>query len=356
MDWSGPEDIKRQVERYWNDGRLLAADFEAAPLFPLALRFRRPDSRALVERFDEVRRWIRQLDGLSKSRRGYGYELKWTTVNHRHLGHNEVPCAVSIPTSEDALSLIGKTREAAVFRCLASETMARVPALRDWLIRRPLVSVEYADDWKRILCVIEWFLTHPCSGRHLRQLDISGVDTKFIETRKQLLSELLDLALVPDAIDAQFPPSSFEQRYRLATRPALVRFRVLDSSLRIAGFSDLTVPLSEFAAMNTAFERAFVTENEINGLAFPDMPRSIVVFGMGYGVQSLAAVEWLRRVCMHYWGDIDTHGFAILDRFRAAFPRSRSLLMDRDTLLANRGLWTEETQPYLGAVWSAPQK
>lgn len=45
---------------------------------------------------------------------------------------------------------------------------------------------------------------------------------------------------------------------------------------------------------------------------------------------------------MHYWGDIDTHGFAILSRLRTHLPHTRSLLMDRDTLLAHRAHWSEE--------------
>ena len=38
-----------------------------------------------------------------------------------------------------------------------------------------------------------------------------------------------------------------------------------------------------------------------------------------------------------YWGDLDTHGFAILNRLRECFPHARSMLMDRATLLAHPG-------------------
>ncbi|MDT5095877.1 MAG: hypothetical protein QOH60_5240, partial [Mycobacterium sp.] len=36
------------------------------------------------------------------------------------------------------------------------------------------------------------------------------------------------------------------------------------------------------------------------------------------------------------------HGFAILDRLRAWLPRARSVLMDRETLLAHRDRWVTE--------------
>lgn len=43
-----------------------------------------------------------------------------------------------------------------------------------------------------------------------------------------------------------------------------------------------------------------------------------------------------------YWGDIDTNGLAILDRARLHIPRIRSVLMDKETLLAHRELCGEE--------------
>jgi hypothetical protein len=94
----------------------------------------------------------------------------------------------------------------------------------------------------------------------------------------------------------------------------------------------------------------FITENEVNGLVFPDIPASLVIFGLGYGVQLLGEVEWLKEKTLYYWGDIDTHGFAILDRLRADFPHVQSFLMDHETLLAHRELWVTEEDRYEGAL------
>ena len=51
-----------------------------------------------------------------------------------------------------------------------------------------------------------------------------------------------------------------------------------------------------------------------------------------------------------YWGDLDTHGFAILDRLRARLPQTRSLLMDRQTLLEHRERWGVEDRPTRAAL------
>ncbi|MDB5782937.1 DUF2220 domain-containing protein, partial [Caballeronia mineralivorans] len=69
---------------------------------------------------------------------------------------------------------------------------------------------------------------------------------------------------------------------------------------------------------------------------------TIVVFGAGYGWEALSKAAWLSRCSIHYWGDIDTHGFAILDQLRSRFDHVESFLMDRATLIAHEAQWGEE--------------
>ena len=354
--WTTPADLRRQVQRYWDSGRLLAAGFtsdtKAEPLFPLELRLRGPDTRALSERFEEVRQWIRELERELEGESRYAIE--WREINHRLLGRNRVPARIVVPGEREALELIGKTDDAARFRSLAAVTLRKLPELGGWLARRPLVALQNAADWERILAVLLWFRGHPRSGLYLRQLDIAGVDTKFIEVRKPLLAELLDIVLPAEALTLSAAGAAgqrnFEARYGLASKPPQVRFRILDGRLAIQGLTDLAVPAREFAALDLPVERVFITENEINGLAFPAVPGSLVIFGLGYGLDRLSEVRWLHRRALHYWGDIDTYGFHILDRLRVRFPDAQSFLMDRETLLEHAPLWVRESNAYDGEL------
>lgn len=88
--------------------------------------------------------------------------------------------------------------------------------------------------------------------------------------------------------------------------------------------------------------RVFVTENDVNGLAFSSLPDSQVIFGRGYGFEALARAVWLQDKEID---DIDSQGFAILSQFRRYFPTVRSLLMDEGTLLSHRQQWVEELSP-----------
>ncbi len=78
--------------------------------------------------------------------------------------------------------------------------------------------------------------------------------------------------------------------------------------------------------------------------------QAIVIFGAGYGFENLAAVEWLRDCVIHYWGDIDTHGFAILNQLRGFLPQATSLLMDQETLMEHQALWDFKPSPETGAL------
>lgn len=65
----------------------------------------------------------------------------------------------------------------------------------------------------------------------------------------------------------------------------------------------------------------------------------------GYSLTRLDDLPWLAERWLRYWGNIDTHGFAILDRLRRKFPHARSILMDRTTLLAQEDQWVRERSP-----------
>jgi hypothetical protein len=351
MDWTKPSDLTDQISRHWAQGRILAAKIGGASLFPLRLRLRRPDTKALGQRFEEVRAWIRELEDGSRARRGFGYDIQWIDINHRQLGRNQFPDAISVPTEVDALRLIGKAKDAQRFDECAQSTLPTFPSLAEWIRRRPLTMLENAADWHRVLAVLDWFRDHPCSGLYLRQLDIAGIDTKFIEGRRGLLAELLDVVQSTQMKEqSSGGTGSFEQRFGLRNKPPLVRFRLLDERLAINGLSDISVPAEQFARLALPVRRVFITENEVNGLAFPDVAQALVIFGLGYGLDLLSGVNWLKDREIHYWGDIDTHGFVMLDRLRAIFPTARSLLMDRETLMAHRLLWVQEAAPHVGVL------
>ncbi|HGG59191.1 MAG TPA: hypothetical protein ENK26_04645, partial [Gammaproteobacteria bacterium] len=328
--WGAHEHVTARLQRLWRGGRLLADRLEtSSALFPLRIPLKHPTASELNTQFDAARDWIAAL---RESSARHGYELEWKTIRHRQLGENRLPVAALVETPEVALAMLRKQAEAKRFDAIAEPVRERFPELLDWLSRKPLKALEHADDWPRLLAILDWLRAHPRPGCYLRQIDLPGVHTKFIETRRALLSELLDIVLPADAIDlAAVGARQFERRYGFLAKPPLIRFRLLDPGQRIAGLTDLSIPLADFRRLDPPARRVFITENDINGLAFPALADSLVIFGLGYGLDALRDIPWLARRELYYWGDIDTHGFAMLDQLRGRHPHARSLLMDEAT-------------------------
>ena len=343
MNWTTSESIAEQILKLWNRGDILAARITGEMLFPLELRVKRPTPGEVTSRFGEVQDWVHALSKGDREIRGFGFELRYEALRNKVQGTNELPVVAIIPSELDALLLIRREAEADRFEHLAKITLARFPTLRNWMARRPLSALKYADEWKCVLSVLAWFVDNPRPGLYLRQLDIPGVDTKFIETHRGLLAELLDLVLPESMVNCMASGlKGFSERYGLRAESPLVRFRLLDPALYIHGLSDLSLPAEQFGALELPARKVFITENRINGLSFPACPGSIVIFGLGYGVERLAEVDWLHKMDIYYWGDIDTHGFGILNRLRATFSDAQSFLMDWETLEAHRSFWGQE--------------
>jgi hypothetical protein len=72
--------------------------------------------------------------------------------------------------------------------------------------------------WHQLVRTVCWIRDHTAEAVYLREIDVPGVDTKFIETNKAILAELLDHTLPEDRIDASAPKSDLAARYGLRTR------------------------------------------------------------------------------------------------------------------------------------------
>ena len=340
MTWSRPGDLRAQVHRLWERGELLASLVTGEALFPKRLQLKGPTSAEMADHFVEVRAWVAELLGMPHCR------VERREFKHRVFGANAVPQEVWVDTVDEALALIGKRREAASFTALIEATRKRQPQLLAWLAKRPRRALELIAEWGLLLDIVAWQQCHPRPGLYLREVDIPGVHSKFIEAHRGVLMELLDMVLPAAAIDdSASGVSQFAKRYGFRDKPLRIRFRVLDPHLPLlpgTPVQDITLDAESFARLDLQVSRVFITENEINFLAFPPVKEGVVIFGAGYGFEMLRQAAWLAGCRLYYWGDIDTHGFAILDQLRSQFAQVESLLMDRDTLMAFATLWGRE--------------
>jgi len=343
VNWTGPKELKAQLARLWDHGELLRDAVTGNVRFPLRMSLKSPNSADITDRFQEVRDWAAELAATNSVR------VEWQELRHRVQGAQKLPACVWGETLEDALTWVGKRKDWDRFSAQVSTTRQAHPALLTWLEKRPLQALELSIEWPRLLAVVTWLVEHPRPGVYLRQVDVPGVHSKFVEAHRGVLTELLDLALLVDAVDiGKTGVSQFSARYGFLEKPTRIRFRVLDPAIQVVPDSvspDVTLDAFSFSRLDLDVRRVFITENETNFLAFPPVRNAIVIFGAGYGWDALARSHWLKNCSIHYWGDIDTHGFGILDQLRGHFDHVVSFLMDRATLDAHAAVWGSEDKP-----------
>ena len=211
---------------------------------------------------------------------------------------------------------------------------------------------------------------------YVRQVSLPLMDTKFIERNYRMIDELLILCLPKERDLQEYEPlesdkqgykksrsfSDFVKRWGFANKKEMIRWRMLDPKMSSSLYEgagsmiDSIVPIDVLAHLKLNFEHVIICENEVCYLNLPAITNSIAIFGSGYKVGLLSELPWLKDKDIIYWGDIDTHGFNILNSFREALNYSfkdshydaslkvRTMLMDIDTLNSNKHYIVQESE------------
>lgn len=332
--WTRPADVRQAVAKRWP--ALLTAFLIGQEWVPLNVPLRGPGPSEIGKRLAEVQAWVAEWE---QAERG-PLRVEYKQVGGRLVGANQIPCRAWLDEYAQAWELLGARRQVSELTRLAHCAKVECPRLLTWLEQNPVRALQFAADWNRLLATVRWIDEHELTGLYVRQVDVPGVDTKFIESHERVLSQLLGLQLDKERINPSAP--DFAGRYGFRRKPEYVRFRRVGPG---SPYTEMTVRADELPAAPEGVTQAYILENEVTYLAFPLAPDAIVFFGEGYAVNILAKLNWLATLDLTYWGDLDTHGFAILNRLRSRFPHARSILMDRETLLAHQSQWVREKTP-----------
>ena len=363
--WTTLADLRAQSLKAWTSGALLREVLEPTGLYPRRRTLKRPTAAGLLRDYAAARAWAAELNASIGS-----FTLETAEVGRTTIGSNQLPAAAVFGSAEDEIGFVGKAKDAGRFVELTERLSGLDPAFRGWARRRPLQLLELDEDALTAARVALWLRTNPEPGVYVRQLSLPGVHTKFVEKHRKVVGELAD-ALGSDAASAavesadetlpdvpaepgsllgqsaaRTPAARFAARHGFLHPPELVRFRMLDPAVPLLGGArDITVTAEAFGPLRLPVNTVIVTENLVNFLALPERKETLAIYGGGYGFSSLRDAGWLRDCEVLYWGDLDTHGFRILDELREVHPHVVSVLMDEATLLAHREVWGREPSP-----------
>jgi hypothetical protein len=335
-----PSDVQELLKRKFQSKRrewleVSISKNELTGTWPLEIKLGIPTEQDALRRSDGVRAWISAW----RVWQGRG-SLVWGERRWRSLGTQNIPEKLILECPDDVAMWIGETERWSRAVNRFKSLVIRWPSLINALPRYFSVLADYDDsDFLNLSEILSWICANPDSNLYIRQIPVTGIDSKWLESRKSLVSELV-------AVIKNDPSRNqdFFMRCGLRPLPQLIRMRILDPDLRsrLSGLGDISAPLEEIAGLGITPTLAFIVENIQTGLAFNDLRNSVVIMGLGYGVDVLGRIPWLHHTRCIYWGDIDTHGFAILNRARSYLRCLETVLMDEATLLSHRELWVEE--------------
>ncbi|VVD91838.1 hypothetical protein PPN31114_01702 [Pandoraea pneumonica] len=308
--------------------------------WPLVVALGVPTDKDIAEDASAVRAWADAW----QSRTGPG-DVLFEERQFSRFGRHRLPSRLSFESAEVVAAAVGQSRRWEIASERYQRMSSRWPVLvqGNALASRFNVLADYsAEDFDRLVTLLEWLNANPASNLYLRQLPVEGLDTKWLEKRTGLVAGLLRVIW-----GTGDEGGDFHTLVGLKKPAHRVRIRLLCPTLRslVGGLGDIEAPVGELGRLPISPVTVVIVENLETGLALPDLENTVLVMGLGNAVSALGALPWLRRAEVLYWGDIDTHGFAILDRARRTVPQIQSVLMDEATLLAHQLLWVQEPVP-----------
>ena len=291
-----PNEIKQKAEHKYI--AYLQSLVEGIPFNQIIIAGnKRPDDNTV-----KLEAELTELINHSKEKKGFGYSIEYTTVKTKLHGVQDLPSSIVFQSENDYLKFIGKEKVTARFKKDIARIIEDYPELNDWIYKYPRKVIE--NDWDSLLMVCAYFKRTPQPNLYIRELPIK-VHTKFIENNKGIIKELLDI-LIADYVDQD--EKHFESRFHLKYDEPIVRFRILDNSISHLSFSDvedISIPISQFKQLALPVQKVYVVENKINMLSFHMVEKSIVIWGHGFGVETICNVDWLKDKDIFYWGDLD---------------------------------------------------
>lgn len=338
-DFTFPRDLKIAEQKRFDSGQRVIQHVKKE--FPLIIKLRMPKSSDLKLRYNHCRDWAQSWAEVRNQ----------LTVEHKTVStmlHTQViPCAVRFKNIWELAEYIGRTKELEHFEYCCEECRRELPELLPYIEEHPRYAFEYYGIFEKAVAVCRYMLDHPRPGIYLRELDLPGVDTKFLERHTNQndrgypgpVGMLLDFLLPPEAIDPNYSaPDNFVRRYGFKPKPEFIRFHVLDDS-RPANepwnkMVDVQLDKESFAKLSFDLENVIICENEVSYLALPKLRSSLAIFGKGYGFSGWEHFECLKGRRIIYWGDLDVDGFSILNQLRSQLPGEDlvSAMMDEKTI------------------------
>ena len=338
------------------ESTFLTSIITGEPLFPCTIPVNKKPSGDLTTD-DEIYRGIFIH---SKNHTGSGYTIK---TKQSARTHNTRLSSIIVESEIDFLSILGKK--------YSSQQRSMDKMVRDFRqaiaqfrshFASPLIDQYLLENKKSIfkatplyinnfIEISHYLLQHPALHVYPRNIPTQG-DTKFLEKNGAKI-----IRFISKYREINQNLNKWEQLGLLDPSTVLLRSgkELIHTN---AGISLNTSPIT-LKPNELNFEiydkKIYIIENLSTFKVFHLEDDELALYAGGFAIVTIENAPLLSHNQLIYFGDLDEHGFAILSKFRALYPKTQSLCMDLPTIQTYQN-YLIQGEDYSGAIENLTEK
>jgi len=321
-----PDELAERLARQWHNTELRTERLlSGSQKWPISLPIGRPKPSLLERDLDAVLRHI------SKWRDIRVGKVVWESSSFRAAAEPiQYPAHWELRDAGEWVAACGDRDVRGEWTRLEALIEKTQPIFHRTLVRRPALWRSRSDTEVAQAAQLAFELEPGCAGgRPLRTISLAGIDTKFFERNKTLITALLDARHDGEAgrlgLHCFLDAASEGENWLL----------VVDLDGGLLPFRRQRVSSTELGGMRPPGRRLIIVENESSLDQLPSAPETVAVLGAGFDLTWTTA-PWLREKTVAYWGDIDSWGLQFLATARQAVPHLTPLLMGAEVFDAHK--------------------
>lgn len=313
-----PDELAGRLARQWHNADLRESRLLRADAWPVRLAIGKPAASEVGNRPGEIRTRIQQWRSVCTGR------VIWQSVGYRSLAEQlSVPVAWELDKPSEWVAATGEREVRKEFERLSHITGNIDSLFHSFVIRqRHLVSRTPPDEIIAAAKVAMAIEPGMAGGAPLRSLPFAGIDSKFFERNRSLVTRLLDIRFHGTASDMGL------ETFLDAAPQSEQWLLIADLDGNLLPFRQIRLRDSELKDSPLPGKRLLIVENERCSHVLPHVDDAVALLGAGLNLSWMTA-KWLNSREIAYWGDIDTWGLTMLARARERQPGLTPLLMTR---------------------------
>lgn len=313
-----PADLARKLARQWHNADLREQRLLNPLHWPIELSIGKPTANAMLNQLHQVRQHIQHWRAIDTG------QIRWEEHHYQSTSEAvELPVSWALNTPTEWVNATASPDIRREYQALGRLVQQTDPQFHSFLIRqRSLVFNKPEHEVIKAAELALLLTAGAAQGSPLRALSLAGIDSKFFDRNRTLITRLLDIrfnGLAGEQGLETFLGAQHDNDHWLLVAD-------LDGSL--LPFTQQRVRDTELMHTPLAASHVLIIENERCLHQLPTLHGTIAILGAGLNLRWLSA-EWLSGKTLAYWGDIDSWGLSMLAQARQHQPGLTPLLMNR---------------------------